>query len=75
MLLGNVGSCGLPRDQGNLLAFAVYDTRTHNCEVYRLRFDSQKAIESFGAEQIAKEVQQCLLRMPSSVPFGQSITD
>jgi putative phosphoesterase len=75
VLVTNVGSCGLPRDQGNLLAFAVYDTRAHNCEVYRLHFDSQKAIESFGSEQIAKEVHQCLLRMPSSVPFGQSITD
>lgn len=72
-LVVNVGSCGLPRDQGDLLAFAVYDADTDHCEVFRLRFDRNKIIEHFGVEQIAEEVYQCLLREASSVPFGQRI--
>jgi len=30
-LVANVGSCGLPRDEGDLMACAVYDTATGEC--------------------------------------------
>lgn len=46
----NVGSCGLPRDEGDLLAFTVYDSRAHECEIFRLGYDSQRTIELFGVD-------------------------
>ena len=70
-LIVNVGSCGLPRDQGDLFAFAVYDCETNTCAVYRVQIHPDEIISFFGPDQISPEVLQCLLRESTSVPFGQ----
>lgn len=36
VLVVNVGSCGLPRDQGNMLSCSIYDTNQRSCEIIRL---------------------------------------
>lgn len=73
MLVVNVGSCGIPRDQGDLSAFAVYDPDTNSCEIFRLHFNSNKIIGHFGMECMAVEVYQCLLRKASSPVFSQRL--
>lgn len=70
----NVGSCGLPRDQGNLSAFAIYDTRSHSAEILRLQFDSKKIIESFQQLFIPEEVTDCFNRR-SPNPFGLEVNE
>lgn len=73
-LVANVGSCGLPRDQGDLPAFALFDADENRCEVYRLEFDSGSVVRYFGAGRMAKEVHKCLLRRPSAPPFGERVS-
>jgi predicted phosphodiesterase len=46
--LVNVGSCGLPRDRGDLAAFAVWDGATRSAEILRVRFDVARALELHG---------------------------
>ncbi|MFX0115101.1 MAG: metallophosphoesterase family protein [Candidatus Hodarchaeota archaeon] len=68
----NVGSCGLPRDQGNLSSFALYDTSVHQTKILRLLFDSEETIESFQQISIPHEVIECLRRR-SPETFGVRI--
>lgn len=73
MLIVNVGSCGLPRDQGDLLAFAIYETELNRCQVFRLHFEPRQVAERFGAE-VADEVYRVFERRdPGSTPFGERI--
>jgi predicted phosphodiesterase len=65
----NIGSCGLPRDQGDLSSFALYDSIKHDAMILRLPFDARATIESFGEEQLAPEVVECLQRR-SPKAFG-----
>jgi putative phosphoesterase len=65
----NVGSCGLPRDQGNLSSFAIHDTSIHQSRILRLSFDSKKIIEGFQQIHIPQEIIECLNRR-SPEPFG-----
>lgn len=48
-LLINVGSCGMPRDRGDLAAFAIYDCDRREAEIYRVPFDVERALELHGA--------------------------
>lgn len=68
----NVGSCGLPRDQGNLSSFALYDTSMHQTKILRVLFDSKEIIESFQQTSIPHEVVECLRRR-SLETFGVRI--
>ncbi|MGQ0761915.1 MAG: metallophosphoesterase family protein [Acidobacteriota bacterium] len=72
-LVVNVGSCGLPRDQGDLPAFAMFDINANRCDIYRIQSDSEAVVDHFGAEQIAKEVYACLFRKPARTPYGQRL--
>jgi predicted phosphodiesterase len=74
-LIVNAGSCGLPRDQGGLAAFALFDADTNDCEIYRLQLDSDEIVRHFGAGQMARDVYRCLFRKPSATPFGQRVGD
>ncbi|MGN6148370.1 MAG: metallophosphoesterase family protein [Rhizomicrobium sp.] len=57
----NVGSCGLPRDNGGLGAIALYDTTSHDIRV--LRFPIQSESESALLQgDVADEVRQVLRR-------------
>lgn len=73
-LVVNVGSCGLPRDQGDLLALALYDSDENRCEVFRIYIDTEKIIEHFVLEPAADEVYQCLSRVKPTQVFGRRIT-
>jgi putative phosphoesterase len=70
-LLVNVGSCGLPRDVGNLASCAIYDVEKDNCEIFRLPFDVNNLLTQFKGE-IHSSVESCLLRQSDSY-FGTLI--
>lgn len=62
----NVGSCGLPRDRGDLASCAVFDTRTGRCEIERIRFHVPTATRA----EVHPDVVACLDRRPTATPFG-----
>jgi len=57
----NVGSCGLPRDQGNLISCVVYDTNTDQIMVKRILMNTDLIIKQYG-HFIHPEVKNCLYR-------------
>jgi predicted phosphodiesterase len=59
--IANVGSVGLPRDAGDMAAFAVYDTEPSDCTIYRVRFDAEAVIERWG-DGIHPDTRACLRR-------------
>jgi hypothetical protein len=67
----NVGSCGLPRDQGNLAACAVYDPAAHECQVLRVPMDAAAVTAQF-AEPVSDLVAECLSRRVAE-PFGNIV--
>ena len=46
----NAGSIGLPRDQGNLTSFAVYDTETGTSRICRVPMDTGLVMKRYGAD-------------------------
>lgn len=56
----NVGSCGLPRDVGNLPSFAVFDSRSSEVVVQRVPI-TRSEIEN-EAMDIHPDVRSCLFR-------------
>jgi putative phosphoesterase len=66
-LIANVGSCGLPRDQGDMAAFAVYDTQEHCAEIFRVQFDWGEVVEELEQGSIAPEVVECFKRSAASI--------
>jgi len=68
LLVVNVGSCGLPRDQGNLASFALYDTDNRSCEIIRVIIDVNKIIRKYDC--LHQTVINCLLRKSLTQPFG-----
>ena len=69
-LVANVGSCGLPRDRGDLLAYAVYDSAENVCTLFRKRFDHAQLLERFNAELVADEVKALFGRRPTTHVYG-----
>jgi len=45
----NVGSCGLPRDVGNLASCATYDSVTEQCEIYRIEMKIERILSRVRA--------------------------
>jgi predicted phosphodiesterase len=70
-LVANVGSCGLPRDQGNLAACAVYDPAANECQVLRVPMDAEAVTAQF-AEPVSDLVAECLSRRAAQ-PFGSIV--
>lgn len=70
VLVVNVGSCGLPRDQGNLASYAIYDTASSNCQIYRIPFDTDRLIR-LHEPQLHPYVIECLRRRPSTTVVGR----
>lgn len=63
MLLVNVGSCGLPRDIGNLASCVIYDPETNSAEIIRAEYDVDKLVkESTRIGSVSVEVKNCLKR-------------
>jgi diadenosine tetraphosphatase ApaH/serine/threonine PP2A family protein phosphatase len=68
----NVGSCGLPRDVGNLASCATYDTSSRDCEILRIEFNAAALTEELR-DRIDASVASCLAR---TGPFvGRMIND
>lgn len=57
----NVGSCGLPRDVGNLASCAIYDVDKDEASVYRIPFDVNKLIKTHK-NFLHKSVIECMRR-------------
>ncbi len=63
MLIANAGSCGLPRDVGNMACCLVYNLDKNEIEIIRVPFDINIVIdESKYVYEPAKEVVDCLHR-------------
>ena len=60
-LLVNVGSCGLPRDVGNLASCAIYDVDKDDCVIFRIPFEVNNVLKRFK-NKIHPSVKNCLLR-------------
>jgi putative phosphoesterase len=63
----NVGSCGLPRDVGNRLTIAVYDTITNETTIKEFPFDVNEVINNYGA-YIHASVKDVLKRNNKNFP-------
>ncbi len=61
LLAVNVGSCGLPRDHGNLLSWAIYDTSTGACQIVRHEVNVTEIMEMYG-DRVSRIVVDCLNR-------------
>ena len=59
----NVGSCGLPRDVGNLASCAVCDTRERTARLLRVAFDTDALLRHLG-NRVDESVRACLQRRP-----------
>lgn len=70
----NVGSCGMPRDVGNLASCAIYDTCARRCEILRVAFDAERLIGEFGA-RIHDSVAACLRRPKTSETVGRIVDE
>jgi putative phosphoesterase len=57
----NVGSCGLPRDAGDLASFAVFDSQLESVCIYRKKFDLSGTLKIYK-EHIHNEVIDCFMR-------------
>ena len=66
----NVGSCGLPRDVGDLASVATYDTRARAGEILRVRFDAARLIVDLGA-RVDASVSACLERTAKAAIAGR----
>lgn len=62
----NVGSCGLPRDVGNLACCVIHDTCSGDTETVRLPFDVEQVIAHYG-NHMHPSVIQCLRRRHGTV--------
>lgn len=65
-LLVNVGSCGLPRDNGGLCSFGVYDTLNRAAQIVRVPIDVESVRKTYP--KIHDKINQCLDRKESA--FG-----
>ncbi len=61
VMVVNAGSCGLPRDQGNLASCAIYNTKTGKCEIIRVPFDTEQIIKEYE-NHMHPDVIACLMR-------------
>lgn len=60
-LFVNVGSIGLPRDQGDLASFCVYDTTSDFATIFRVHFDAAMVLDLYGPA-IHSATKACLAR-------------
>ena len=70
-LIVNVGSCGLPRDCGNLASCAMYDTRKREVRIFRLPFNEQILINKHKG--LHQDVIDCLKRRRTEPLVGEVV--
>jgi predicted phosphodiesterase len=69
----NVGSCGLPRDQGDAPAFAIYDSDSNTGTIYRVRVAAEEVLAAYADYPIHDAVKACLLRT-TTAPIGKFVS-
>jgi predicted phosphodiesterase len=72
LLVGNVGSVGLPRDVGCLACFAIYDSVNDECVHYRVPIDVEHLLHQMS-DEIHPAVRDCLRRRSRSF-VGEVLT-
>jgi predicted phosphodiesterase len=65
----NVGSCGLPRDCGNMPSFVVWDTAANDPEIIRIKVDVQELLVDLQAHNVHNDVLACLMRQNSEEKY------
>jgi putative phosphoesterase len=70
-LVVNVGSCGLPRDQGDLGACALYDAAAGTVRLLRVEFDAARVRRRYGGADVASATWDCLRRLPRGEVAGE----
>jgi predicted phosphodiesterase len=74
-LVVGVGSCGLPRDVGNLAACAIYDATLHRAEIVRVGFDVEQVLaQARTRAPVHDSVVRCLHRTRAARD-GESAND
>lgn len=58
----NAGSCGLPRDCGNMPSFVVWDTASNSPQIMRIKVDIQELLADLQAHNVHNDVLACLMR-------------
>jgi len=58
----NAGSCGLPRDIGNMASCALYDTVSNSARILREAMNTKGLLASCGKGSVASEVMRILSR-------------
>ena len=58
----NAGSCGLPRDIGNMASCILYDSVLNTARLMRVEMDTESLIASCTPGSVAPEVIECLSR-------------
>lgn len=67
----NVGSCGLPRDQGDLLSFAIMDTTSGTINIVREKLDVDLLLNKYA--NVHPNVLQCLARKATMPIVGTRV--
>jgi putative phosphoesterase len=71
-IIANVGSCGLPRDQGDMAAFTIYDSTKHLVNVYRVALNCVEIVKDLKDVPISQSVLDCFKRSTGSF-YGEII--
>ncbi len=69
----NIGSCGLPRDEGTLLSFATYDTEKKEVEILRKYLKAEDVISFYGKDKLNETILNCLHRKSDKQIIGRVI--
>lgn len=70
----NAGSCGMPRDAGNLSSCALYDGATGTTEILRVPFDAEALLVKWDA-QIDPAAAACLRRPAAAAVYGTILSE
>lgn len=70
----NVGSSGLPRDQGNLLSCVLYDVTAARTEILRIPFGTTQ-MEKDYSNNVHPSVLKCLKRLSNGKIFGKIVNE
>ena len=69
----NVGSCGLPRDHGNLLSCVIFNTDSMESEIIRLPFDLEELLDKYKNQIHSSVIEKLKLKTNTNV-VGSIIT-
>ncbi len=74
LTLVNVGSCGLPRDRGDLACCALFDSGSGACSIHRIPFDPAPLLRQYRGS-IHRSVRACFARRGGARVYGTLVRD